>query len=45
MMKKFLPLLMALTLSACTTEAYLWNSENATVDMEVYKQQYKLNKA
>lgn len=45
MMKKFLPLLIALTFSACTTEAYLWNSENATVDMEVYKQQYKLNKA
>jgi len=44
-MKKFSLLLMVLALSSCAPKAYLWNAENATVDMDVYEQQYKLNKA
>lgn len=42
-MKKFLPLLALIAFSACAPKAYLWNAENATVDMDVYEQQYKLN--
>ena len=44
-MKKYFSLLVILALGACTPKTYLWNADNATVDMDVYGQQYKLNKA
>ncbi|MCR4824887.1 MAG: YhcH/YjgK/YiaL family protein [Bacteroidales bacterium] len=43
-MKK-LPILFLLALCACAPKAWLWNEADATVDRDVYAEQYKLNQA
>lgn len=43
-MKK-LSILLLLALCACAPKTYLWNEADATVDRDVYAEQYRLNQA